>query len=219
MPQSTMARASLALVLGTLLAFAGYLAWSQLRSAPPGVVVTQVAGSGQPLVGGSFELTDQYGATRRESEFRGQFMLVYFGYSNCPDVCPIALSAMSDALDELAAGNPALEEKVVPIFITVDPKNDTVEFLKDYTANFHPRLVALTGSHERLEEAAKAYRIYHKKSQMPEMSGMEDHGVVLIDHTSLIYVMDPAGGYVTNFPHDSDSTKIADKLREVMQGS
>ena len=109
MPQSTMARASLALVLGTLLAFAGYLAWSQLRSAPPGVVVTQVAGSGQALVGGSFELTDQYGATRRESEFRGQFMLVYFGYSNCPDVCPIALSAMSDALDELAVAVSAFE--------------------------------------------------------------------------------------------------------------
>ncbi len=114
--------------------------------------------AGEALIGGPFTLIDQHGARVTEQDFAGRFMLVYFGYTFCPDICPTSLTVMAAALDQLPE---AQAEQVVPILITVDPARDTVEQLADYAPLFHPRLVALTGSEEEVREAARAYRVYY----------------------------------------------------------
>jgi protein SCO1/2 len=140
-------------------------------------------------IGGDFTLVDQQGKTRSAADFHGKLMLVYFGYTYCPDVCPTELQAMSDALDLLGPKG----EDVVPIFITVDPERDTPEQLALYAESFHPRLVALTGTPEEVARAAKAYKVYYRKAEQP--GGSE----YLMDHSSFIFLMDRAGRYVTHF--------------------
>jgi protein SCO1/2 len=159
-----------------------------------GVVYEQVwlggAENASPAVGGAFTLTDQNGATRSDSDFRGKVMLIYFGYTYCPDACPTTLNAISQTLDII--GNQA--SKVQPIFISVDPQRDTVGQLKSYAANFHPGILYLTGAPDTLKQVESEYRIYVAK--VPQ-SGSDDY---LIDHTSLIYVMGTNGRYVGTIP-------------------
>jgi protein SCO1/2 len=159
-----------------------------------GVVYEQVwlggAENASPAVGGPFTLTDQNGATRSDSDFRGKVMLIYFGYTYCPDACPTTLNAISQTLDII--GNQA--SKVQPIFISVDPQRDTVGQLKSYAANFHPGILYLTGAPDTLKQVESEYRIYVAK--VPQ-SGSDDY---LIDHTSLIYVMGTNGRYVGTIP-------------------
>jgi protein SCO1/2 len=148
--------------------------------------------SGAPAVaeiGGPFALTDQTGTPRTDADFRGRLMLVYFGYSFCPDVCSLALSTMGTAIDDLGDKG----RDVVPIFVTVDPDRDTVARLADYSKNFHPRLVALTGSKGAITAAAKAYHVYFARS------GQESGADYLMDHTSIIYLMGRDGRYLAHF--------------------
>lgn len=160
--------------------------------------------SGIAKLGGPFELVDQNGQTRTDAEFRGQLMLVYFGFTYCPDACPTALQVMTVALNMLgAAGN-----DVVPLLITVDPARDTVETLKDYATHFHPRLVALTGTPEAIAGAAKAYRVYYAKAP-----GQESKADYLMDHSSIIYLMDRNGRYVTHFTHANNPEDLVRVLR------
>ena len=109
--------------------------------------------AGAVSIGGPFELVDQHGATRTDEDFRGSYMLMYFGFTYCPDTCPTALLKITNALEELAALDAAKAERVVPVFISVDPERDTPEALRSYAENFHPRLVALTGALTRTGEA------------------------------------------------------------------
>src|ERR1043165_8543825 len=111
------------------------------------------------LIGGPFHLIDQNGQPRSDSDFRGQYLLVFFGYTNCPDVCPTTLQTITTAMDKLGSD----AAKVTPVFITVDPERDTPAVLKAYAANFTPRLVALSGNPDAIAAAAKVYRIYYKK--------------------------------------------------------
>jgi protein SCO1/2 len=167
---------------------------------------SNTGGSGAvALIGGPFALIDQNGSSRRDTDFRGSFMLVYFGYSFCPDVCTTALNDMSQALDRLG---PAAE-KIQPIFITVDPERDTPEQLKSYAANFHPRLVALTGAAEAVASAARAYRIYYAKSK--ETAGQTDY---LMDHSSIIFLMDRDGRYLTHFTHATSLEAMVNGIRK-----
>ena len=136
------------------LAVAGGAAWFVLAPA------TRSMAGGEALVGGPFTLTDQHGAEVTEQDFAGRYMLIYFGYTYCPDFCPLSLANMTQALDLLP---PEQAEQVVPIFITVDPERDTVEQLAEYAPLFHPRLVALTGSPEAIKAAAQAYRVYYSQ--------------------------------------------------------
>jgi len=132
-------------------------------------------------------------------------MLIYFGYAFCPDACPTALQAMTVALNRLGAA----ADQVTPIFITVDPERDTPAQLKLYAANFHPRLVALTGSAEAVAQAAKAYRVFYAKQK--------DEGVTggyLVDHTSIIYLMGRDGRYVTHFTHTMSPEAIAAEIKK-----
>jgi protein SCO1/2 len=142
-------------------------------------------------IGGPFQLTDQTGKLRSERDFRGQLMLVYFGFTTCPDICPTDLQAIGLAMEQL--GTEAGE--VQPLFITLDPERDTREHLADYVAMFHPRLLGLTGSAEAVESAADAYRVYYKRVDF-------DHsdGYYTVDHSAFIYLMDRDGKYLGFFP-------------------
>lgn len=166
-------------------------------------------GGGAALIGGPFTLVDQNGGQRRDTDFRGSYMLIYFGYSFCPDVCTTALSDMSQALDRVG---PAAQ-KVQPIFITIDPARDTVEQLKSYGANFHPRMVALTGRPEAIASAAKAYRVYFAKSKETA-----DQPEYLMDHSSIIFLMDRDGRYLTHFTHATPVDTMANAIRKHASG-
>jgi len=178
--------------------------------AAVGLVALYGGGSGSSgiaKIGGPFALTDQDGRARTDADFRGSLMMVYFGYTYCPDACPTALLAMSQALDMLGAA----ADKVVPIFVTVDPERDTVEQLKLYAQNFHPRTVMLTGSPEQVAAAAKAYRVYYARAKA---SADEKPDQYLMDHTSIVYLMDRDGRYITHFTHATQADKIAETLRK-----
>lgn len=157
---------------------------------------------GEALIGGPFSLIDQNGARRSDADFRGRFMLVFFGYTYCPDVCPTTLAILSAALDQLGP----ISQRVVPILITVDPARDTPEILKPYLSAFGPQFVGLTGTDEEIAAAAGAYRVYYK-------SNAADGPDYTVDHSSVIYVMGPDGAFITNYGLDDGPDAIADDLR------
>lgn len=178
----------------------GIMAALSLRPQQGGNVQTM----GQGAVGGPFTLVDHTGKTVTDADFRGRFLLVFFGYTFCPDVCPTELNAITVAMDKLGP----LAEKVTPVFITIDPHRDTVEKLKSYVADFHPRLVGLTGSEEQVAAAARAYRVYYKKAGGDKAG--EDY---LVDHSSYVYLMGPDGVFLTHFSFGVEPGKMAEELR------
>lgn len=158
------------------------------------------------VIGGPFQLTDQNGRKRDSTEFRGKLMLIYFGFTYCPDVCPTALTVVTTALDQL--GEQA--DAVVPILITIDPERDTPAVLKDYVAQFSPRYIGLTGSDREIAQVAKAFRVYYAKS--PGSGGAP----YLMDHTSLLYLMDQNGRFHTHFTHNNRAEDIATAVRKLL---
>jgi cytochrome oxidase Cu insertion factor (SCO1/SenC/PrrC family) len=183
------------------LAVAGGVWWFLLNPA------MQSLAGGEASVGGPFTLTDQHGAEVTERDFAGRYMLVYFGYTFCPDFCPLSLANMTQALDLLP---PEQAEQVVPVFITVDPERDTIAQLAQYAPLFHPRLVALTGSPEAIKAAAQAYRVYYAKA------GKDDSDDYLMDHSTFIYLMGPNGRYVRHFAHSATPEEIAAAIGEAL---
>lgn len=165
--------------------------------------------AGEALIGGPFTLTDQHGEQVTEQDFAGRFMLIYFGYTFCPDICPTSLTVMAAALDQLPEEQAA---QVVPIMITVDPARDTVEQLAAYAPLFHPRLVALTGSEEQVREAARAYRVYY---HVPE----EEGDAYLVDHSTFVYLMGPDGSYRTHFGIDASPEQMAEAIGKEIAAS
>jgi protein SCO1/2 len=155
-------------------------------------------------VGGPFELTDHTGRIRTERDFRGQLMLVYFGFTWCPDICPADLQAIGLALDRL--GNEAA--RVQPLFVTVDPERDTSEHLAEYVKLFHPRLIGLTGSLDAVHKAADAYKVYFAK--IPIGKEANDYTV---DHTAFIYLMDRDGNYLGFFPPGTSADRMVEIIR------
>lgn len=163
---------------------------------------------GQASIGGPFSLVDVNGTERTDADYKGKFMIVYFGYSFCPDICPAALYNITQAFE--AMNNHELNQ-FAPLFITVDPERDTVENMKTYMQNFHPRMIGLTGSAQRIESVKKAYRVYAKKAKPDGIS--TDY---LIDHSSIVYVMDRQGRFITSFNHQTDPETIVKTLRAVL---
>jgi len=164
-----------------------------------------------PAVGGPFSLTDQNLNPVTEAAFKGKLMLVYFGYTFCPDVCPTALTEMGNAIEALGPAG----DKVAPVFVTVDPARDTPEHLKEYLAYFHPRFVGLTGTAAQVAAAAKAYRVYYAKAKTDAASA-SDALDYLMDHTSIIYLMGPEGALKAHFPHGTNADAMAKKIRELL---
>ncbi|MEA2889449.1 MAG: hypothetical protein QOI05_242 [Bradyrhizobium sp.] len=156
-------------------------------------------------IGGPFALIDQNGARRTDADFRGKFMLVYFGFTYCPDVCPTDLQQMGLAVDRLGPAGDAVQ----PIFITVDPARDTAEHLKDYVAMFHSRFIGLTGDAAAIHEAARAYRVYHAKFELPKSD-------YTVDHSAFIYMMGPKGEYLGFFPPGTSAELLAGTLRPLI---
>jgi protein SCO1/2 len=155
--------------------------------------------SGTAKVGGPFTLTDQDGRTRRDRDFRGRFMLVYFGYSFCPDVCPTTLAMMADALDRLGPKR----ARVVPVFVTIDPARDTPSVLKEYLKSFGADFVGLTGD---TAEVAKAYHVFYARRPLAG-------GTYAMDHSSVIYLMGPDGRFVTYYQDEVGAGGLGADLR------
>ena len=158
-------------------------------------------------IGGAFSLKDQTGQTRTDSDFRGQLLLVYFGFTYCPDICPTDLQAISIAMDQLGPDAP----KVQPLFITLDPERDTPHAMASYVQSFGPNFVGLTGSPEAVAAAAKAYRVAYAKVENKESPA--DYSV---DHSALVYLMDPEGRYVTHFSYGTSVDEMAEKLGKIL---
>lgn len=150
---------------------------------------------GEAQIGGDFTLTDTSGKTVKDQDFRGRIMLVFFGFTHCPDICPTTLGILSDALQKLGPK----AEQVAPIFISVDPERDTPQTIKSYLSNFDAHFIGLTGTPEQVKVAARAYKAYYGKSP--------DGGSV--NHSGFIYMMDKQGKYVQLFPYDAPAQDIA----------
>jgi protein SCO1/2 len=158
---------------------------------------------GTPRVGGPFALIDQNGQTRTDRDFRGRWMLIYFGYTNCPDVCPTSVALISEVISRLG-GRAA---RVVPIFITVDPDRDSPQLLKQYLASFGPKFVGLTGPKSHIASAASEYRVYIARRPSKD-------GGYAVDHSNVIYLMDPAGKFAANYDNSQGPDEIAADLRK-----
>ncbi len=165
-------------------------------------------GSPASAIGGPFTLENSAGQTVTDRTYRGKYMLVYFGYTYCPDVCPTTLQAMANALDALGAK----ANDIAPIFISVDPARDTPAVMKRYTAAFSPRLIGLTGTPQEIAKVAREYHVYYAKHVTGP--GPDDYGM---DHSSVIYLMDPNGRFVAPVEEASPQQMAADIGRLVRQ--
>ena len=175
------------------LAFVGLVGYSLLRT--PELYDTPI--------GGPFALQDSQGQARSDAAFRGSYLLIYFGYTYCPDICPTTLMAMTRALEALEREAPDKAGRVQPIFVTIDPARDTAEVLAGYVAHFHPAFVALTGSAEQVARAAEAYRVVYRAV---ETADSQD---TLIDHSSYVYLMGPDGRYLAHYPKEVTAAPMA----------
>ncbi len=167
--------------------------------------------SGKAQVGGAFSLIDINGKTVTDTQFRGKNMLVFFGFTHCPDICPTTMATITSTM-ELLGDKAAL---VTPIFISVDAKNDTPTRMKEYLANFDSRIVGLTGSEEQIQKAASAYKAYYAEKE-PEHDANKEHEphTSMMDHSAFIYLMNTNGEYVTHFAYDIAPDALAKKLLE-----
>lgn len=157
-------------------------------------------------IGGPFELTDQNGARVRNADFEGKYRLIYFGFTYCPDVCPVDLQLVGQAMRKIEKEDPSLARKVQPIFITVDPDRDTPPVMKQYVSAFHPRLIGLTGSKEEIAAVAKSYGVYFQKE------GDAADKEYLVDHSRILLLFGPAGEPISIVPHDKGADAIAAEL-------
>ena len=164
--------------------------------------------TGTAAVGGPFTLTDQTGRARSDKDFRGRYLLVYFGYSFCPDVCPTTLGVVADAFAKLGSRR----NRIVPLFITLDPERDTPGVLKNYLGAFGPAFVGLTSTPDAIKRTAQEFRVYYSKHPLP-------NGGYAIDHTSVLYLMGPDGKFITYYDDTSlGADSLASDLRKRIRG-
>ncbi len=182
-----------------VIATAGLAALSLIPSPP------QTTNSMVGALGGPFTLTAADGRIVTDQTYRGKWVLIYFGYTSCPDACPTALNNMGVALDRLGPEAAALQ----PVFITVDPKRDTREALAEYLKSFDPHIVALTGSEEQIAAVVKEYRVY--VSAHPESGGN-----YTVDHSSFYYLINPEGKFVRVIAGDVSGEELGERLRHWM---
>ncbi|WP_299309068.1 SCO family protein [uncultured Croceicoccus sp.] len=157
-------------------------------------------------IGGDFTLINSEGQTVRWADFAGQWRIVYFGYTFCPDVCPVDAQAIGQGLTLFAKEAPDRAEQVTPIFITIDPERDTAQAVGEFVANFHPRMVGLTGTEEQVAQAADAFVVYHEKGA--ESAG----GGYLMEHSNAAMLFDPDGNPVALLPTNEGAAAVAEEL-------
>jgi len=174
--------------------------WAEEAGEPSAAELMDDLMWGRAPIGGPFDLVDHNGMARTDTDFRGKLLLVYFGYTYCPDICPTDLTAIGLTLDKLGSAGDAVQ----PLFITIDPERDTVDRLANYVPFFHPRLIGLTGEEAAIRRVAHAYKVYYKKVGT---SGSEDY---VVDHTGFIYLVDPKGQYLGFFPAGTSADRMAE---------
>ena len=186
---------------------ASLLIWQLTGFGPGGQGQQQspARNSGIAAVGGPFELVTHEGKTVTDQDFAGRYMLIYFGYTWCPDVCPLALQLMDDTLTRLGPDAAAIQ----PIFITIDPERDTPEAIKAYLASFSPDLVGLTGTPEAIAAVAEAYKMYYRKTGPLDAADPQAYGV---DHMNIFYLMGPDGAYVAHFMSPASPKDMATEI-------
>lgn len=186
------------IVISLLLLAVAIVAWSIYLSRD---TTPSAAESSRALIGGEFELVNHNNEIVTDKDFLGKYMIVYFGYTYCPDVCPMDLQIMADALNHLEAEDLAM---LNPVFVTVDPERDTTEVMAEYTSYFHEDLIGLTGTLDQIDTIKKAYRVYAAKA--------DDSEDYLVDHTSYTYLMDKEGKLLQHFNHGEDPEAMAAKM-------
>ncbi|NKB42783.1 MAG: SCO family protein [Alphaproteobacteria bacterium] len=185
--------------IGTLLILAIYL--PAFRPDPNNTV------EGSAAIGDAFTLTDHTGAEVTEQVLLGRYSLIYFGFTYCPDICPMTLQTVADAI-EILPGQKG--ESVQPVFITLDPKRDTVETISSYVSNFHSSMVGLTGTQDQVQKAADAYRVFFREAPIG------DDGDYTIDHSGFLYLMNRSGRYIDHFGKDVTMEDLSARLRELL---
>ena len=186
----------------------GFLSWGEAPATHAGGESVTVTGEAD--IGGPFTLVNGAGETVTESSFPGQYLLVYFGYTYCPDVCPTSLQTMANALNAL---EPAVVERIQPLFVTVDPERDRPADVAEYAGFFHPRLMGLTGTVEQVTAAARAYKVYFAKVEQPDSAAP-----YLLDHSAITYLMAPDGSLAAFFRHGEPAADMAARLGEIVGG-
>jgi protein SCO1 len=177
-----------------------------MTNPPSHPAAGKVISSGRADIRADFALMDTKGKEVESKDFEGKYALYFMGYTFCPDICPASLLVMSQAVQELG------REDLVPVFISVDPARDTPDQLESYIQNF-PGVVALTGSKDQVDAAAKHFRVTYRKSTATEND--EDY---LVDHTSLIYLMDKNGEYLAHFPHTATVEELRNGIERALEG-
>lgn len=160
-------------------------------------------------IGGPFSLSDHTGQTRSDRDFLGKYVLLYFGYTFCPDVCPTALLSIASSLNEIEKTHPEKSDQLQPLFITLDPERDTQDTLAQYVDFFHPNLIGLTGTKAQIDDVAKQYLIYYDRQVA---SAKNEY---FIDHSSVIYLLSRTGQYIQHFTHDTTQKEMVQTLIEL----
>jgi protein SCO1 len=191
----------------TGLVLGGLLGAVAVTGGLPGSSVPLTSTSGKALIGGPFTLTDHNGRRVTEKDFLGHYTLIFFGFTNCPDICPSGLQVMTAALDKLGPKADA----VTPVFITFDGARDTPEKLSAYLKSFHPRLIGLTGSEEELAAVTKSYRVYVQK-----VTDEKTPGSYTFDHAAVFYLMGKDGVFLTPIPHTTDVDELVRALNAAL---
>jgi protein SCO1/2 len=158
-------------------------------------------------LGGAFTLTDQDGRQVTEKKFDGKYRLIYFGFTYCPDVCPVDLQSIGKALRQLEKNDPTVAERIQPIFITVDPERDTPEVMKQYVSAFHPRLTGLTGTPQQIKDVVRRFGAWGEKEDKP---GATDYGV---NHSRIAILFGRKGEPIAILPHEQGAEAIAAELK------
>ncbi len=184
-------------------ALAGGLLWYQSEQVPR---LGRVVSTGKMEVGGPFRLTDHTGKPRSDSDFRGRYMLIYFGFTYCPDICPTTLAVMAEALDQLGPD----AQKIVPILITVDPERDTPAVLAEYVKAFGPSFVGLTSRAAEIEDVEKKFRVYAVKQPLGEAPKGANYGV---DHSNVMYLVGPDGKVIHFYTEAISPDALAKDLK------
>ena len=160
---------------------------------------------GTATVGGPFQMTGSDDQIYSQKDFAGKYMLLYFGYTYCPDVCPLDLQRLTLALDSFAAGGGDISN-LQPLFVTIDPARDTPQVMAEYITHFHPSILGLSGTDAQLADMAKAYKVYYQQGDVYE------DGSYLMDHSSIMYLMGPEGEFVTHISSNEGPKAFAEKL-------
>ena len=182
---------------------ASFAAWHWMEGAP----IPTAREAGRAAISGDFSLTDHTGRAVTDEDYRGKWLLVFFGYTHCPDVCPTTLNEIAEVMERLGPD----AAKLQPLFISVDPERDRPETMAQYVAAFDPRIVGLTGTPEQVKAAAKSYRVYYAKA--PEEGAA---GRYTMDHTAFLYLMSPEGEFETVFGFREEVDGIVSAIRRYL---